>query len=138
MNQQKITACAFVYKDKTMLAVQRPAHKTFMPNCWELVGGHIEFGEDIEQGLKRELLEELNIEIAIEQPIGAFTYMANADTHSVEVIYLAKIVDESTLKVDPDAAQAVQWVSREEAKKLYDNSNAEFPFIMKGFDLINA
>ena len=136
MNTQKIVVCGFIYKGNQMLAVQRPAHKEFKPNGWELVGGHVEFGESLEEGLKRELKEELNLEIVVGKPFAAFTYQPNEQTHTVEVIYLATVNDESTMKVDSDAAQAVKWVTKEEAIELYDNENDEYPFIMQGFDLI--
>ncbi len=41
---------------------KRPLHKDVQPGMWDTaVGGHLSFGEDIENGLKREAFEELGI-----------------------------------------------------------------------------
>lgn len=34
------------------------------PNCWSLIGGHVEENETYDQGLKRELKEEIGIDIS--------------------------------------------------------------------------
>ena len=48
--------------DKSILLAQRSAEKSF-PLQWEFPGGKIEEAEDSESALKRELFEELNIEV---------------------------------------------------------------------------
>ena len=39
--------------------------KKFLPGLYELPGGHIEYGENIVEGLKREVLEELGMRISV-------------------------------------------------------------------------
>ena len=48
--------------DKSILLAQRSAEKSF-PLQWEFPGGKIEEGENSESALKRELFEELNVEV---------------------------------------------------------------------------
>lgn len=133
---QKITACAFIHRNGKMLGVQRAAHKKFLPNKWEIVGGHIEFGESIEEGLLREIKEELGIEIEIEHLFYAFTYLKDESTHSIEVVYLARPKSNQEISLDPDALQKYKWLSKNEALELYDSNNSEYPAIIKGFELV--
>jgi 8-oxo-dGTP diphosphatase len=61
--QQVIVACAFIHHsfdgvEKVFLA-QRADTKKFFPGVYEIPGGHIDFGEDVIVGLKREVQEEL-------------------------------------------------------------------------------
>jgi len=49
-----------ILKDKDLfLAVKRNENDEFFPGAWEFPGGHIEDGETIKEGLKRELFEEI-------------------------------------------------------------------------------
>lgn len=41
----------------------RSAHKRVAPQQWDMIGGHLEPGEDARQALDRELREELAIEV---------------------------------------------------------------------------
>lgn len=61
--RQAITACAFTVRNGRLLIARRAATKSFLPGVYELPGGHVEFGETMEEGLTRELQEELHIGI---------------------------------------------------------------------------
>lgn len=65
MKYQAITACVFLHKDGKLFLAKRADIKKFLPGKYEVVGGHIEFGETIEEGLRREIREELHIEIEL-------------------------------------------------------------------------
>ena len=60
------TINAFLLNDKKEIWIpRRSAHKKLFPLCLDSsVGGHVIAGEDYDQALKRELLEELSIELA--------------------------------------------------------------------------
>ena len=62
MKETFVVAGIFINHDKSILLAQRPAEKSF-PLQWEFPGGKIEEGENSESALKRELFEELNIEV---------------------------------------------------------------------------
>ena len=62
MKEIFVVAGIFINHDKSILLAQRSAEKSF-PLQWEFPGGKIEEGENSESALKRELFEELNIEV---------------------------------------------------------------------------
>ena len=55
---------ALIWKDNKFLICQRPAHKK-RGLLWEFAGGKTEPGETREDALKRELMEELKLEVEI-------------------------------------------------------------------------
>jgi len=57
--------CGIIIKDGKVLAARR-SQKMKLPLKWEFPGGKIQEGETEEECLKREIKEELNIEITIE------------------------------------------------------------------------
>lgn len=62
MKEIFVVAGILINHDKSILLAQRSAEKSF-PSQWEFPGGKIEEGENSESALRRELFEELNIEV---------------------------------------------------------------------------
>ena len=141
--QQVITACAFIYQDfKGVIKVflpKRAKTKKFLPGVYELPGGHIDYGEDIEDGLRREIKEEFNMNIEVYEPFYVFTYLNKIKgTHSIEVIYLAEFIDDiDSIKISPEDHSEYVWIAENEINKIIDENkrgdDEEIKAIKKGF-----
>jgi 8-oxo-dGTP diphosphatase len=66
-------ACAIIENDGKILATQRSASMS-LPLKWEFPGGKIRDGEQPEECLKREILEELGIDIAVGRALPPITH----------------------------------------------------------------
>lgn len=154
--QQVITACAFIYKEfdgvpKVFLA-KRADTKKFLPGVYELPGGHIEFGEDIEAGLKREIMEELGVHIKLKDPFAAFTYVNEVKgAHAVEVIYYAEFSDPiEQITLHPEDHSGYEWFDQEAVvarrKEIVPDGQVvheleddpEYMTILRGFKLLST
>lgn len=71
--------CAIIFFEGKVLATQR-SEKMDLPGKWEFPGGKVEQGETSEECLKREILEELAIEIEISEQLTPveFSYVQKA------------------------------------------------------------
>lgn len=73
--QQVLTACAFIHRreggELKVFLAKRADTKKFLPGVFELPGGHIDFGEGLRAGLKREVYEEFGFEVTVGSPISA-------------------------------------------------------------------
>jgi 8-oxo-dGTP diphosphatase len=54
------------------------------PGKWDLPGGKVDTGENLEQGLLREVVEETGLAISLHRVLGA----AQAESSTVRIVYL--------------------------------------------------
>jgi mutator protein MutT len=57
----KHIACAILLRDGCILLGRRTPQRRSYPDCWDLLGGHLEAGETPEQALIREVQEEAGV-----------------------------------------------------------------------------
>jgi 8-oxo-dGTP diphosphatase len=56
-------AVAALVRDGLVLLAHRHPSRQWYPDCWDLVGGHVEPGELPHQAIRRECLEELGVHV---------------------------------------------------------------------------
>jgi len=95
----------FIRKDNKFLLVQRPFDKK-NGGLWEFPGGKVEKDETLENAIKRELKEELGINVLSTEFVEKIEY--DYDDFSIE-LYLFKIKNFSG-KIDLKEAINMAWV----------------------------
>ena len=146
--QQVITACAFIHQNiqgtQKVFSAKRADTKKFLPRLWELPGGHIEYGEDIVTGLKREIQEEFGMDVEVGDPFTVFTYINEVkNSHSIEVIYFAQFVsDINTIHINLEDHSEFGWFTQEEAQRVISENkpanDPEITAVQKGFSLLRG
>jgi 8-oxo-dGTP diphosphatase len=79
---------------------------TFYPGYWEFPGGKVEPGETPEESLKRELLEELGIDVAVGEQLGVCPFRVGEAPMEL-LVYRTRIVSGKIVCHDHDE---VRWV----------------------------
>ncbi len=124
-------------KDKTILIQQRSASRKLFPLCWEFLGGHQEAGETIEACIKRELLEEGNLQLTqIVTKLHEF-YWPYEQIVVKDMVYL--IEAEGEFKLEEGKAIAHKWIKRDEAHLILkpgDTTNGLYVAAHKAFDIL--
>lgn len=115
--------CAIVLEGSKVLVTQR-SEVMKLPLKWEFPGGKIDSGESAEACIKRELLEELNIEVEILERLSdsSFEY----PTFTINLIpFIARLkAGELTLREHKD----LKWLHPDELKEL-DWAPADLPIL---------
>lgn len=65
---------------------KRPSWKDIQPDKWDTAcGGHIDFGENVSEALRREVSEELGIETFTPEPLGRYVFESKVERELVYV-----------------------------------------------------
>ena len=100
---------AVIKKDNKYLIAQRNRHKHFAFH-WEFPGGKVDKGETFENALKREILEELSIDIKINYKITSKKYRDEKINVEVHYYFCEKIDQDITLLEHED----MKWVFKKD------------------------
>lgn len=73
---------AALVRDGHVLLVHRHPSRRWYPDCWDLVGGHVEPGELPHQAASRECLEELGVRVHDPLPIPMTVSDLTLDLHA--------------------------------------------------------
>ena len=127
-----VAAAALVDVDNKVLIARRPPGKS-MAGLWEFPGGKVEPGETPEAALRRELAEELSIDVC-EGCLAPFTFASHAYEafHLLMPLYLCRPWEG---EVAPREGQEIAWV-RATRLKDYPMPAANLPLIPWLCDLL--
>jgi 8-oxo-dGTP diphosphatase len=92
-----------------VLLAQRPSGK-HLAGFWEFPGGKIEVAETAEQALARELAEELELTVRIEQDLGWFCYTYDFGLIELRVFRVQAV----SLPRQTDQVQSFRWIPAQE------------------------
>ena len=107
-----IVTAAVVERDDTFLVTRR-MKGTHLAGAWEFPGGKCEAGESLEDGLRRELQEELGV--ASEVGVEVFAVTHEYDDRRVALHFFAcRLRGEPT----PLLGQEMQWIERARLREL--------------------
>jgi 8-oxo-dGTP diphosphatase len=86
---------------------------------WEIPGGSVEFGETLEDALKREIMEEHGVEIAIVELLDVCSHIINDEhQHWVSPTYICTIVSGTPVIKEPHKCDEIGWFTLDEANQL--------------------
>lgn len=118
-------SAAIIKKDGKILIAQRSRNK-LQGFKWEFPGGKVESDETVKESLKREIKEELNIDIEVKEMFGenVFEY----PNGSIKLIaFFAEWMSGDLKLVEHEK---VEWVTIGQLK-YYDFAPADIPFLEK-------
>lgn len=98
-------------RDGKVLLVKRSFQVRHYPGVWDLMGGHVEGDESLEDALRREAFEELQVEIESFQPLGTI----HDPVEPAEVsVYVVSRWSGEPVNASPDEHSEIRWFSADE------------------------
>lgn len=111
--------------DQVLLGQKReePGHP--ISGQFHFLGGHVHHGEDLEEALEREVMEETGLEVEAREVIdvSTFSWQPDDDRNALQVLYHCTVQD-GTATAQDDLA-AVRWVEPGEVIRTLGEQEAQ-------------
>jgi len=109
-------------RGQILLVKHVPERGGFWQGKWICPGGGLHFGESIEEGIKREVREETELEVQLIDPLPPFERIVKeGDGCSLHVIYIdyrAKLIG-GTFRPGDDVGEGI-WIDKEDITAIRD------------------
>jgi 8-oxo-dGTP diphosphatase len=97
-------------QDGRVFLAQRGALAKNERGCWEFPGGSVDYGERLEQAIRREFMEEYAIEIVVERLLHVVDHFIPGEgQHWVSPTYIARYAGGEPRIVEPEKCSAIGW-----------------------------
>jgi mutator protein MutT len=100
---------AAILRDGKLLLVKR--RRAPEAGHWNLPGGKVDFGETVADAVKREIREEVGLDIDLLRMLGIVEMVGIDDQHWVSPIYLAGATEGEARNNEPEKLEAVAWAA---------------------------
>ena len=120
-------------KGRILFVKHKPERGGFWQGKWICPGGELELGEEIGEGINREVSEETNLEIDLIRPLPPFDRIVKSaegvDLHVVYIDYVASLVS-GELKPDSDVGEAL-WVEKSNLGQIWPELHEDTQKLLK-------
>lgn len=126
LKREKACGCIIIEADKVLLIQQKEGH-------WDFPKGHVEDGETEIETAIREVKEETNLDVEIdENKRYTIEYFTDKGAYKQVVLFIAKKIGGNE-KYQESEIKAMKWLTFEDAIKTitYDNTRELFNKILK-------
>lgn len=103
-------AVAALVGDRSLLLAHRHPARRWYPDCWDLVGGHVERGESPQDAVLRECREEIAVDVLELRPVEVRIDDPNLRAHAFLVIRWAG----EPKNAAPEEHDALCWFSSDQ------------------------
>jgi 8-oxo-dGTP pyrophosphatase MutT (NUDIX family) len=116
---------AFIVSDRKLLLVQKSEQDPFNPGKWEVPGGRMNFGEDVDQHIRREVAEEVGVQVVPGRPFHVWQWqlarqLEGGDKLDIQIVAVARLCSAESRQIDTggrvsdDYLGEARWVDFEE------------------------
>jgi 8-oxo-dGTP pyrophosphatase MutT (NUDIX family) len=117
---------AILIQAETLLLGRRAPHLRSYPNCWDIIGGHVEAGETFEQTLVREAEEEIGVTPVAFIELASLQFAEGLSGTSELHVYRVDAWTGGAPAIRDDEHAELRWFTVEAACALPDLASVEY------------
>lgn len=132
MEYLELAGAVILNENKSILLMHRNTPKL---KQWELPGGKLEIGEEPEQAAKRELKEELGVDVEVKKYLGC-EEISDIDCILKYHWYLCKLKNQEP-KLMEEKFDEIKYFSKEDLQNSIEELSSNMKTFMKRIDITN-
>lgn len=113
----KVAMHALIKKEGKYLVLHRSKANNYKPNEWDIPGGTVEFGEDHNKALIREVFEETGLKVKPIKVLYIYSYLSGPVRHQFQIVNESKYL-KGEVKLNPEEHDDFKWLTKEEMEKI--------------------
>jgi 8-oxo-dGTP diphosphatase len=122
---------ALLVRDGEVLLGRRAAWKSMLPNCWDVIGGHVEQGETPYETLVREVAEEVGVRVTAAESMGLVTYQLPGRGPLVQALFHVSAWDGEPVLTNDEHTE-LRWFTRVALADIGDEGFREYRPLLEG------
>lgn len=128
-----IAALVWSPQSDRYLLLRRSAEKDYAAGVWECVTGRVDQGEGFEDALRREVREELGVDVEIELILGTTHFYRGEprpENELIGLVCLCSLGSPDGVRISAEHSEA-RWLSAKEAFEMLDAGDASTQWIRR-------
>ena len=125
---------------RILLVKHVPERGGFWQRKWICPGGALELGETIEEGIRREVKEETQLEIELVAPLLPFDRIVKSNgeikLHVIYIDYLARVTG-GELKTGSDVGESM-WIKKERIPKIWEELHEDTQRLLRTANIVDT
>jgi 8-oxo-dGTP diphosphatase len=120
----RVAGALVVHDDGRIFFQKRSTLRKLFPNTWDIVGGHVEPGETLDEALRREVAEETGWQLSVVLGmVGEYAYTGEDGVERRETDFLVRVDgDLDRPRLETDKHTEYRWLGRDELAVLDESS----------------
>lgn len=114
-NKIVVAVKGIIINSGRVLIIKRSNYDEIDAGAWECVGGKIEFGEELENALIREIKEEVGLDVIVEKLLYAATFKTDPTRQVVILTYLCRS-EETAVRLSEEHLEHL-WANKGQLKQ---------------------
>jgi 8-oxo-dGTP diphosphatase len=112
---------AVILNGSRILITQRANEREHEPGEWEILTGRVDQGETFEEAVKREVMEEVGLDVDIFEPFNTFHFYRGKEKAEHLGLSFICMYKGGEVTLQKEEQQEYKWATPEEATKLIIN-----------------
>lgn len=110
---EHLVAAAVLLRNEEALLCHRSAARRWFPDVWDFPGGHLEANETHQNALRRELLEEIGVDVGV--VLGAPVLHLRGEDGGLDLsVWVVTAWDGTVRNCQPEEHDMIGWFTRDQ------------------------